>query len=321
VEDPVISVIVPARNAAATIGRTLEALAGQRGAPSHELIVVDSGSSDDTVERVRRDAPRALLLHNPGGEPAGSRNLGVGRARGRWLAFTDADCEPEPDWLASGAGWLGDGFDLVQGSVRPAGPAGPFDRTVSVGSEYGLYETANLFVAREAFELVGGFAPVPGLGIGTGQPFGEDAWFAWRAKRAGARTTFAEDAVVRHAVFPRGPGAWVSERARARYFPGLVALIPELRRTFLRRRLFLTPASLRFDLALAGVAVAVVGPRSAGQAARRTVAVVSVLPYARDVMTDARSHGAQFGLARVLADAVTFAALVQGSVTARSPVL
>src|SRR5581483_8795169 len=106
-----------------------------------------------------------------------------------------------------------------QGAVAPIRDAGAFDRTVSVGGEHGLYETASLFVRREAFERVGGFEPVPGLGIGTGQPFGEDAWFAWRLKRAGGRSAFAPGARVRHEVFARGAAGWIWEQRRTGLFP------------------------------------------------------------------------------------------------------
>ncbi|MDQ6605103.1 MAG: glycosyltransferase family 2 protein [Actinomycetota bacterium] len=305
-----ISVIVPARDAAATLANALVALAGQRGAPEFEVIVVDSGSRDETPLIAQRAGVR--LLYNPGGEPASSRNLGVEHAHGRWLAFTDADCTPRPDWLAAGVRALATA-ELVQGVVRPAGPAGPFDRTVSVGAEHGLYETANLFVSRSVFERAGGFAPVPGLDIGTGQPFGEDAWFAWRARRGGARSRFAADAVVDHAVFPRGARAWIAERGRGRYFPPLVALIPELRCTFLCGRVFLSPASLRFDLAVAGSLLA------AGR--RRPEWALAAVPYALDVVNGGRRHGRRYPLAQLAADGVTLAALLRGSISARSAVL
>ena len=99
------------------------------------------------------------------------------------------------------------GSDLVQGFVRPPPGArrGPFDRTLWVTSEYGLYETANLFVRREWFERLEGFrdwVSDHGRSGAMRRPFGEDAWFAWRARRLGARTAFAERAVVHHAVFP-----------------------------------------------------------------------------------------------------------------------
>jgi hypothetical protein len=329
-----ITVVVPVRNASATIGRTLVALAAQEVDVDYEVVVVDSGSTDDTPAIASDSGVVSALLHNPGGEPASSRNMGSRHGTGRVLAFTDADCEPAPSWLASGLRAL-EHADLVQGKVLPVTEPGPFDRTVCVVRETGLYETANLLVRREVFERVGGFQPVVALstgelvqGVGAqtpqaghdadARPFGEDVWFGWRAKRAGARSAYAEDALVYHAVFPRGLRGFVAEQARTRYFPPLVALVPELRDQFLTRRIFLAPASARFDLALAGLATAAL-------TRRRLPALVAVIFYAAHVRSDVRrwppGERLPVAAARVVVDAVTFVALVRGTVTARTPVL
>src|SRR5947209_5040176 len=218
---PDVSVVVPARNAAGTIGRTLGALAKQKLDASYEVIVVDGASIDATASMVSSFRPPVTLLRNTDVEPASSRNLGLSHASGNVLAFTDADCEPEPGWLAAGLQALErTSADIVQGKVLPARDAGPFDRTVAVLSEYGLYETANLFVRRSLIERVGEFEPVAALG--QERKFGEDVWFAWRAKRAGAQTAFSEEAIVRHEVFERTMLQFLVEQARVRYFPGLV---------------------------------------------------------------------------------------------------
>ncbi len=313
---PAITVVIPARDAAATIGRTLSALAAQELDGEYEVIVVDSGSRDDTPAiALASDAVREVL-QNPGGEPAGSRNLGVSRARGSALAFTDADCEPAPDWLAAGLRAL-DRAEIVQGRVIPSAAAGPFDRTLGVSGESGLYETANLFVRRDVFDRVGGFEPVLKLGDRE-RPFGEDAWFVWRARRTGARTAFASDALVRHGVFGRGPRAYVAERARSRYFPALVGMIPELREQFLAHRVFLTVDSARFAVAVAGLAASAV-------TRRRVPAIVAGATYVAHVERAARRWPVRdrprVAATRLAADAVTFVALLRGSVAARSLVL
>lgn len=314
---PAVTVVVPARNARATIGGTLAALAGQQLERQYEVIVVDSGSSDGTPALAEAAPGVTAVHHNPGGEPAGSRNLGARRAAGEVLAFTDADCEPEPGWLAAGLRAL-EQADIVQGRVMPARPPGPFDRTVWVTHEYGLYETANLFVRRETFERVGGFLPVLPPDLRDAHPFGEDVWFVWRAKRAGAVIGFAQDAIVHHAVFERSAGDCIAERARTRLFPPLVALIPELRDTFLYRRIFLSPDSARFDLAVAGLV--------SGLLSRRWVPVLTgATPYAigviRDMRVAPREQRRQVAAARLAADALTFVSLLRGSVGARTFVL
>jgi glycosyltransferase involved in cell wall biosynthesis len=307
-----VSVIVPARDAAATIAATLRALGAQT--EEAEVIVVDNGSEDSTAQIARSSPLRPKVLELPRGDgPGQARNAGARAASGGLLAFTDADCEPEPGWVAAGRKHAAQA-DLIQGRVVPAGPSGPFDRTVDVGRETGLYETANLFVTKDAFERAEGFGAFDDAS--KGPPFGEDAHFGWRCRRLGARDVFADDAVVRHAVFPRGPVGYIRERWRRRFFPGLVHELPELRAAFLYGRVWLTRESAAFDLALAGTTIAVVlwTPWPA----------IAILPYLWS-LTALTLHWRRRGPAKaaveVIADAVGFAALVYGSLRARSVVL
>ena len=302
---PTVSVIVPARDAAATLPATLRALAAQEVAPL-EVIVVDDGSTDAT--RALAEAAGARVLATAGGRgPGAARQTGVDAARGDVLAFTDADCVPDPGWLRAGLTALGDA-DLVQGAVEPERPPGPWDRTVSVPRFSGLFELANVLVRREAFP---GF--VAGLGARAGKELGEDVALGWRAARAGARIAFAPEARVRHAVFPRGPGGYVAERARLRFFGELARRSPELREAFLWRRWFLSPRSARADAALAGLAAAA--------ALRRPALALAALPYLATVERDRRTRGTAVAGVEVAADVVSCAALIGGSVRARSAVL
>ncbi len=313
---PVISVIVAARDAASTIARTLRALAAQRGAPAFEVIVIDNGSNDETATIVAQAEPKVRLIKRMrGAGVSDARNDGVAESVGTVLAFTDADCEPTPGWLAAGMAAL-EKADLVQGPVRPSPDVqcGPFDRTVWVTVE-GLYETSNLFVRRSYFEQVGGFEEMSGE-TGVLAPFGEDALFGWRARRLGARSAFHPDALVYHAVFPRGQRGFIAERARLRYFPALVALVPELR-TYRFPGFFLTPRTKAFDaalVALIGVAVF-----------RRRALALGALPYATMAWRDARWWGSRRRLAiaavSLAADFAGALALVRGSLDARTIVL
>jgi glycosyltransferase involved in cell wall biosynthesis len=313
-----VSVIVPARDAARTLPLTLAALAAQRGAPPHEVIVVDDGSSDGTADVVR-DPVR--LVQTAGVGSGEARNRGVAAAHGRILAFTDADCFPAPGWLAAGLRCLATA-ELVCGAVMPDPDAalGPFDRTLWVGCETGLYETANLFVTRDAFERAGGFEPWlsdtgPPL-RSTNPELGEDVWLGWRVRRAGGRSAFCPEALVHHAVHPRGAADYVRERRRLRHFPALAARVPELREHLFYRRLFLTSRSAAFDAALAGTAVAAI---------RRSPAPLAAgIPYALLVARRARRRGRAAPLIAavdVVADGVGLAALLAGSVATRSAVL
>lgn len=93
-----ISVIVPAYNAARTLGKCLEALAHQSLPRSqYEIIVVDDGSTDETATMAEQANARVIRQRNQG--PAVARNHGVEAAGGELVMFTDADCEPAPDWI------------------------------------------------------------------------------------------------------------------------------------------------------------------------------------------------------------------------------
>jgi glycosyltransferase involved in cell wall biosynthesis len=317
-------VIIPARGAAATIGRTLAGLARQDLDEELEVIVALDGPADGTEGAVAAaDQGARIVPVPPGAEqgPGGARNRGAAVARGSVLAFTDADCEPEPSWLSSGLGCL-EGADLVQGAVRPVSgaAAGPFDRTVIVAGESGWYEAANLLVRRELFEQLGGFEdwlPMPAQSRIGGRPrMGEDVWFGWRARRSGARVRFCPDCVVRHAVFARSPIEYVAEHARRVHFPALAAKIPELRRTTFFGRLFLDRRTAAFDAALLGVAVAL--------ARRKRWPLAGAMPYL--AIASQRFSARHPGTAKVLladlaADALSLASLAVGSRRARTLLL
>jgi glycosyltransferase involved in cell wall biosynthesis len=312
---PQISVIVPARNASATIRATLAALAAQEFDGPYEVIVVDDSSDDDTAA-VARSAPGAVtVLSQEQRGPGPARNRGVQEARAQLLAFTDADCVPAPGWLREGVAALA-GAELVQGAVRPPEDVRPepFDRTIWVDGEAALYETANLLVTRELFDRVGGFEDW--LDAGIGKPLAEDVWFGWRARRAGARIAFSREALVHHAVFRRGWRPYVAERLRLVYFPAIVKRIPELRRELLFARLFLNRRTAAFDAGVAGALAAVVSGSP--------LPLAAAVPYIWMLVRGAvgwRRHAPRVVAVEVLADAVGAMSLLAGSVRHRSPVL
>lgn len=95
---PRVSVIVPAYNAAPTLAICLEALHRQTLPRSaYEIIVVDDGSQDETVSIASCCETRVYSQPNAG--PAAARNRGAELASTNILLFTDADCEPAPDWI------------------------------------------------------------------------------------------------------------------------------------------------------------------------------------------------------------------------------
>jgi glycosyltransferase involved in cell wall biosynthesis len=93
------SVIIPARNSARTLGKTLDALyaAGERR--PDEILVIDGCSGDGTAELARSYGARVVV--NEKQHVAAARQLGVTAALHEIIAFTDSDCIPSPDWLRS----------------------------------------------------------------------------------------------------------------------------------------------------------------------------------------------------------------------------
>ena len=95
---PKFSVIIPVYNSAETLVRAVESVLAQTW-PAHEIIVVDDGSSDKSLELVRSfDEPVRVIVQTNTGVSA-ARNRGAEAATGDWLAFLDADDYYYPDRL------------------------------------------------------------------------------------------------------------------------------------------------------------------------------------------------------------------------------
>ena len=94
---PKVSVVVCAHNAADTMDECLVSLERLRY-PDVEVIVVDDGSRDGTREIIRSH-PTAFLVEISHSGLSAARNVGLGRASGDIVAYTDADVRVDPDWL------------------------------------------------------------------------------------------------------------------------------------------------------------------------------------------------------------------------------
>ncbi|AIV39272.1 glycosyltransferase family 2 protein [Curtobacterium sp. MR_MD2014] len=115
---PQVSVVVPVLDDAEHLARCLEALAAQTH-PVHEVLVVDNGSTDDSVEVAR--AAGATVLHEPVRGIASASARGYDRASGDVIARLDADSVPPPGWIAESVRLLGTpGVVAVTGPGRPS---------------------------------------------------------------------------------------------------------------------------------------------------------------------------------------------------------
>lgn len=106
------SVIIPCHNAGRYIAETLRSVAAQTH-PCHEVIIIDDGSTDDSLEQIRATGVPHRLLQTKFRNAAQSRNAGIEVATGDWIALLDADDIWVPEHLAMCAELLRDRNDVA----------------------------------------------------------------------------------------------------------------------------------------------------------------------------------------------------------------
>ncbi|MBO9531411.1 MAG: glycosyltransferase [Solirubrobacteraceae bacterium] len=199
---PSVSVIIPAHNDGDGLRATLEALAAvQVPDGGMEVIVADDRSTDD-LEPIVAPFPFARRIVNDGGKGSyGARNAGVRASSGAILAFTDADCEPDPGWLtAIVAALTAEPGIVVAGAIRmPLGPSPTLAAMVDVIyhldqeryiDNFGYAVTANVACTREVFAQAGPFDETLKSG-------GDREWTT-RAQQRGAPLRFVPEASIAH---------------------------------------------------------------------------------------------------------------------------
>jgi glycosyltransferase involved in cell wall biosynthesis len=113
VSKSLVSVIIPCHNASATVAQAVESVLDQKGVP-FEVIVVDDGSTDGSLERLRLFGSRIRLESVTHRGAAAARNHGTSLAKGSWLQYLDADDRLLPGALERRVSFLKDGAaDLV----------------------------------------------------------------------------------------------------------------------------------------------------------------------------------------------------------------
>ncbi|GGI05312.1 glycosyltransferase [Egicoccus halophilus] len=215
----VVSVVIPARNAEATIGLQLDALQRQElhhGFELAEILVADNGSTDGTAAVVRTFSigdPRVRLVD--ASKRTGinfARNTGVEIARGDLILHCDADDVADVRWVLSMAREL-ESADLVGGalSVEQLNTSmqrewqGGERKSLPVSASFLPYAVgASLGFRREVYESIGGWDETFAAG-------GDEIDFCWRAQLAGFRIAFAEDAIMHY----RLPGTLGELRRKA----------------------------------------------------------------------------------------------------------
>lgn len=200
-----------------------------------EAIFVDDGSAQPAAAAVKaaaRELPVRMLLNAHGG-PAAARNAGAAEACGRWLAFTDDDCRPEPGWLTAFAErFAAEGDCAIGGKSVNALDANIYSEASQVLLDY-LYERFNrvpgkaqLLVSNNFALPAASFHQVGGFDIRFPRAAGEDRDLCARLGEAGHRLFYEPRAVVMHdhalslrrfwrQHFNYGSGAWHFHESRA----------------------------------------------------------------------------------------------------------
>jgi glycosyltransferase involved in cell wall biosynthesis len=197
-----VSVVIPARNAATVIAGQLESLSRQDYSGAWELIVADNASSDDTAAVVTGWAARVPELRVvPAAARRGinhARNVGAAAARGDFLVFCDVDDMAAPTWLsamanaARSADIVGGHLDHVAlntARVRSWRPSVHADELPRVFDFMPYAVGASLGVRAEVLHRLGGFSEEYAGG-------GDDVEFCWRAQLASCTLRHAPDAVM-----------------------------------------------------------------------------------------------------------------------------
>lgn len=200
-----ISVVVPFFNAMPFLESCAESLRRQLQVfPHAEVIFADAGSTDGSGSFLESHFPEFQLVYLQGRNAYVARNRAAASARGHILAFTDADCSVQQDWLCSIHQAVRDGADLVTGPVdAPAGVSSTLravhtyenrrmeEMCRSGGSCVTYAYTNNLAVRAELFHSLGGFD--------ESQKRGGDSALALHALASGSTTmTYAPAMSVVH---------------------------------------------------------------------------------------------------------------------------
>jgi cellulose synthase/poly-beta-1,6-N-acetylglucosamine synthase-like glycosyltransferase len=251
-----ISIVVPAYNAAHTLAACLEALQSQTRSPD-EIFVVDDGSKDQTAQVAGVYGVRLLSQTHQG--PATARNLGISNAHGEIIMFTDADCEPTPTWIAE--------MLLPFSDPSVAGVKGSYDshqhegvaRLVQIEFEerydrlerfptIDFIDTYSAAFRTAVLREKGGFEPA------FPQAVSEDAELSYRLARAGCRLIFNRRAVVYH----QHPSTWRSYLRRKIKF-GFWRIMAYRLHPGKALRDSYTPQILKMQIAMAFIEIGLLG--------------------------------------------------------------
>jgi glycosyltransferase involved in cell wall biosynthesis len=198
---PRISVVICAFNAERTMDACLASLRTLRY-PTYEVVVVNDGSTDRTLEISQR-YPEVRIFSQENKGLSVARNVGYENASGEIIAYTDSDCVVDPDWLTYLAfKFVHGGFVAVGGPNLPppeesrtaacvaASPGGPAH--VLIDDEVAEHiPGCNMAFLKTTLQEIGGFDPIH-------RAAGDDVDLCWRLQNHGHAIGFSPAAMVWH---------------------------------------------------------------------------------------------------------------------------
>lgn len=161
-----ISLIIPVLNESKSLIKLIETIKNQTVSP-HEIVFVDSGSSDDTVELIYRETSedkRFRVIEIENGTPGSGRNAGVSNSKYEWIAFTDGGIVLESDWLENLVEIVKQtpATDCVYGNVSPI-TLSLFEKWAALAyvppeDKNGIRRSiASCLLRKEVWQEIGGF--------------------------------------------------------------------------------------------------------------------------------------------------------------------
>ncbi len=201
-QTPKVSVVVACYNGERTLAACLESL-DRLNYPDYEVVLVDDGSTDSTPQIAARHPRVHCFRHEKNFGLSVARNTGISASTGEIVAFTDADCRADEDWLyylvidllespfagIGGPNLLPPDDSPVAAAVM-ASPGGPA-HVLLTDRQAEHIPGCNMAFCRWALEEVGGFDPIF-------RRAGDDVDLCWRLEQAGCKIGFSPAAFVWH---------------------------------------------------------------------------------------------------------------------------
>ena len=193
--NPFLSVVIPTFERPDDLKKCLESLSyeNQMGAPPFEIIVSDDSKSDDCKNLVENYFSHVKWGKGKQNGPAGNRNAGVSRAKGRWIIFLDDDCIAEKKYLCEYANEISNDPDVkvLEGRIFPDRSKRTWAEGCPANENGGLFWTSNLCINKATFEELGGLDERFAVAF-------EDVDLAHRFKQAKIKCKFVYKAAVCH---------------------------------------------------------------------------------------------------------------------------